>query len=288
MLSITDTHQHLIYPERYEYAWTVGIPTLEWRAFRQEDYALASQGCGIGASVFMEATAADPADHDEAAFIQELARDRSTRIAGIVAACRPERAGFAEFLDGLSDTAVVGLRRILHVVDDEVSRASLFRANVRMLAARSLSFDLCVLARQLPLAYDLAAAAPQVSFVLDHCGVPDIAAGALEPWQRDIDRMAELPNVSCKISGVLAYCDPRHADRAAVTPYVEHAIAAFGWDRVVWGSDWPLVEINSSLSEWVSISREIVGGASEADQRKLFSDNAARIYNLSARGTVDG
>ncbi len=287
MLSITDTHQHLIYPERYDYAWTVGIAALEGQAFRQADYVRASQGCGIGASVFMEATGADPADHDEAAFVGELAADRSTRIVGIVAACRPEHADFAAFLDGLAGTRVVGLRRILHVVDDEVSRDSLFRENVRMLAARQLSFDLCVLARQLPLACELAAAAPEVSFVLDHCGVPDIAARVLEPWQRDIERLAELPNVACKISGVLTYCNPQQADRSAVTPYVEHCIAAFGWDRLVWGSDWPLVEINSSLSEWVSITRRIVAGADEAEQRKLFSDNAARIYGLRAPGAVD-
>jgi predicted TIM-barrel fold metal-dependent hydrolase len=288
VLTITDTHQHLIYPERYDYAWTVGIAALEGRAFRQADYTGASRGCGIGASVFMEATGADPADHDEASFIGELAADRSTRIVGIVAACRPEHPGFAAFLDSLAGSPVVGLRRVLHVVDDEVSRDSLFRENVRRLAAPALTFDLCVLARQLPLAHELAAAAPQVSFVLDHCGVPDIAAGALEPWQDDIERLAELPNVACKISGVLSYCDPQRADLAAVAPYVEHCIAAFGWDRLVWGSDWPLVEINSSLGEWVSISRQIVAGADEADQRKLFSDNAARIYGLRTRGSVDG
>jgi len=288
MLSITDTHQHLIYPERYDYPWTVGVAALEGRAFHHADYARASQGCGIGASVFMEATTADPADHDEAAFIEELAADRSTRIVGIVAACRPEHGGFAAFLDSLAGTQVVGLRRVLHVVDDEVSRGRLFRENVRMLAERRLTFDLCVLARQLSLAYELTAAAPQVSFVLDHCGVPDIAARALEPWQRDIERLAELPNVACKISGVLSYCDPQQADRSAVAPYVEHCIAAFGWDRLVWGSDWPLVDINSSLVEWVSISRQIVAGADEADQRKLFSDNAARLYGLRMRGGVDG
>ena len=259
----------------------MGIPALEGRAFPQPEYAHAAQGCGIGASVFMEATGADPADHDEAAFVEDLASDRTTQIVGIVAACRPEHAGFEAFLDALAGTKVVGLRRILHVVDDEVSRGDLFRENVRMLAERQLTFDVCVLARQLSIAQELAAACPQVSFVLDHCGVPDIAAGALQSWQAGIDVLAELPNVSCKISGVLAYCDPRHADRGAVAPYVEHCINAFGWDRLVWGSDWPLVEINSSLSEWVSISRQLLAGADEADQRKLFSENAIRIYGLN-------
>lgn len=261
----------------------MGIPKLEGRAFSLADYARAAEGCGIGASVFMEATAADPADHDETAFIDALADDHTTAIVGIVAACRPEHAGFQAFLDALAATKVVGLRRILHVVDDEVSRAGLFRENVRMLAERQLTFDICVLARQLPIAHELATACPQVSFVLDHCGVPDIAGNALRPWQAGINALAELPNVSCKISGVLAYCDPQHADRSAVAPYVEQCIDAFGWDRVVWGSDWPLVEINSSLQEWVTITRQIVAGTDEADQRKLFSENATRIYGVQGR-----
>jgi hypothetical protein len=206
VLTITDTHQHLIYPERYDYAWTVGIAALEGRAFRQADYTGASRGCGIGASVFMEATGADPADHDEAAFIGELAADRSTRIVGIVAACRPEHPGFAAFLDSLAGSPVVGLRRVLHVVDDEVSRDSLFRENVRRLAAPALTFDLCVLARQLPLAHELAAAAPQVSFVLDHCGVPDIAVDDERPHLDAGNKLAAVPIAQGEIGSSRSAC----------------------------------------------------------------------------------
>jgi predicted TIM-barrel fold metal-dependent hydrolase len=280
---IIDVHQHLIYPERYNYPWTSGIPKLVGRSLRYEEYLRAAEGCGIGSTVFMESGVAEPADQDESGFISSLSTESACPILALIATCRPEREGFERFVDELDRSAVVGLRRILHVEDDGLSRTDRFRENIRLLGTRGLTFDLCFQARQLPLAVELAVACPDVSFVLDHCGVPDVASAESEPWRTDIAALADLPNVACKISGVLAYCDPAHADRAAVTPYVEHCIETFGWDRVVWGSDWPLVEINSSLSDWVTITREIVEGESADKQRKLFTENAQRIYGLKSR-----
>ncbi len=278
MLPIVDVHQHLIYPDRYDYPWTTTIPALRGRSFAYEDYVRASVGCGIDATVFMESGASQPTDHAESAFVRSLLTEPGCVIAGLVASCHPERPGFERFLDELEHPHILGLRRILHVEDDDLSRSSLFRANVRLLGGRGLTFDLCFLSRQLPIALELAGDCPNVSFVLDHCGIPDIAAGSIDTWRRDIDRLAELANVACKISGVLTYCDPARADRSAVAPYVEHCIEVFGWDRVVWGSDWPLVEINASLQDWVAITRELVSGESPDNQSKLFSENARRIY----------
>ena len=219
-------------------------------------------------------------EHGETVFADELAADHNSLLVGIVASCRPELEGFSSGLDSLEGTRVVGLRRILHVEPDELSQSDRFRENVRLLADRGLTYDMCFLARQLPLAFELAAACPEVSFVLDHCGVPDIAADALDPWREHITRIAELPNVSCKVSGVLAYCRPDNASIEAVRPFVEHCVGAFGWSRVVWGSDWPVVNITASLRQWVSITRELVVGESAENQRKLFHENARLLYGL--------
>ena len=143
-----------------------------------------------------------------------------------------------------------------------------------------LTFDLCFTWKQLPIARELVEKCPDVQFILDHCGVPDIASGRLDPWRGSMRDLAALPNVACKISGVLAYCNPGNASTEAVRPYVEHSIECFGWDRVVWGGDWPVCTMTSSLRQWVATSREIVGGASEDEQQKLFNRNAARIYGL--------
>jgi predicted TIM-barrel fold metal-dependent hydrolase len=286
VIAITDSHQHLIYPERYEYAWLAGTPRLAGRTFRLSDYTAAAAGCGIESTVFVEATGADPSEHDETAFAESLSFDPLSRIHGIVAACRPESDGLAPFLDALRPARVVGLRRTLLTNAAEVSQTPTFRQNLRLIGDRGFTFDLCVSASALPAAAALAQACPGLSMVLDHCGKPDIAGGALDPWRRDITALAALPNVACKISGVLAYCDPANANRDAVTPYIEHCIEEFGWNRVLWGSDWPLVETTSSLREWVEISREIVAAESTENQRRLFSQNATRIYDLSEQATT--
>jgi predicted TIM-barrel fold metal-dependent hydrolase len=283
MIRIVDTHQHLLYPERLPYPWVPGIPQLEGRAFRREDYATAAEGSGIAATVFMETTTVDPAEHDEAIFIESLPADPAPAPIGIVAVCRPESSQFPTYLESLSGTRVVGLRRVLHVEADELSQAPLFRENLKLLAEQRLTFDLCVLARQLPFAIDLVDSCPQVSFVLDHCGVPDIAGGELEPWRTDLREIAARPNVVCKLSGLLAYCDPAGATIDAVRPYAEHALEVFGWERVIWGSDWPVVNVTSSLSDWVEISRALVAAEPTERQRSLFEENALRVYGLGLR-----
>jgi predicted TIM-barrel fold metal-dependent hydrolase len=279
MIPILDTHQHLIYPEQWPYSWTRNIPQLAGQPFRYDDYLRAITGAGIAGSLFMETTPDDPHWLAEAPFVDQLSRQPGSLIRGLIANCRPEdKEGFSKFLESMRPDRIVGLRRILHAEPDEVSQPAHFVENLRFLEKYGLTFDLCVLPRQIPLAIRLAWECPNVQFVLDHCGVPDIAAHALDPWRELVRQLAQLPNVACKISGVLAYCRPGKANAEAVRPFVEHCLNVFGWDRVVWGSDWPVVQITSTLRDWVAVSREIVSRESEANQRKLFYENAARIY----------
>ena len=102
----------------------------------------------------------------------------------------------------------------------------------------------------------------------------------MDNWCAAIRDLAGQPNVACKISGVLAYCSPGNATVQAVRPWVEHCIESFGWDRLVWGSDWPVCNIRSSLPVWVEISHQIVASASEDEQTKFFQKNAVRLYRL--------
>lgn len=278
MIPITDTHQHLIDPALGAYSWTAGIPQLAGRVFDYDEYLRAIDGTGITRTIFMETT--PDAWRDEASHVDALSRRPGSLIAGLIANGHPEDEGFEEYLDSLPSDRLVGLRRICHVEPDDFSRRPLFRKNLSALARRGLTFDLCFLARQLPLAADLARAFPDTRFVLDHCGVPDISGGDIDSWRTAISEIAKLPNLSCKISGVLAYCEPGRATREAVRPFVEHCIESFGWDRVVWGSDWPVCTQTSTLREWVTITRDIVACASEAEQRRLFHENASRIYSL--------
>ncbi len=280
-IPITDTHQHFICNEQWPYSWAETIPALAGKRFGPEEYQTATAGTGITKTIFMETSPDDPHFHAETRFVRELSEQPGSIIAGIIACARPEEAdGFEEYLDSISCPKLVGLRRILHVVPDELSTTRHFVENIRSLEKRGLTFDMCFLARQLPLAIDLVRKCEGVQFILDHCGVPDVANQALDPWRAHIRELAALPNVACKISGVLAYADPANATAAAVRPFVEHCLEHFGWDRVVWGGDWPVCNMTASIAKWVDVSRELVASADPADQARLFHLNAERIYRL--------
>jgi predicted TIM-barrel fold metal-dependent hydrolase len=280
---ILDTHQHLIYPEKWRYSWTSEVPALAGRAFRYEDYVDLIDGSGIAGTIFMEAAPDDPHGQAEARFVcTELSQRPGSLIRGVIATCRPEQPSddFRAYIDSVRHPKLVGFRRILHVLPDDLPRRPGFADNVRWLGSQGFAFDLCFLARQLPIAIELASKCPDTRLILDHCGVPDIAGGAVDPWRQHIREIARLPNVACKISGVLAYCKPDDATLEAVKPCVDHCIECFGPDRLVWGSDWPVVLMTSSLPEWIDITRRLVASLSEAEQRKVLHDNAARIYRV--------
>lgn len=277
-MRIVDTHLHLVYQERLRYPWLAGAPALN-RDFTLDDYWPAAKAAGIEAALHMEVDVAEADMEAETAFVTGL----GTPVVGAIAACRPENEDFPALIElYAANPGVKGLRRILHQSPDELGRRPLFQENIRRLAPLGLTFDLCVLARQLPIAIEIARAAPDVQFILDHCGVPNVKDQALDPWRADMTALAELPNVAAKISGVIAYGDPANWTVADLRPFVEHTIEAFGWDRVVWGSDFPVCTLTADLTRWVAATHELIAGASDDEKTKLLSTNAERIYKITA------
>ena len=278
-MELIDTHQHLWDLDRFPYSWCAGIPALN-RSFRYGDYARAASGLGITKTVFVECDVDDPHALEEARMIQAVA-DEQPSIGGIVASARPERDGFREHLEQLALLKKVrGIRRVLHTQPDELSQSAAFAKNLNLLPGFGFTFDLCVLARQLPQALVLIRRCPKVSFILDHCGVPDVRGGASEAWHAHIAEIAGLPNAVCKISGLVAYADPKTLTMDVLKPWVEHVIGQFGWERVVWGGDWPVCTLSTPLAEWVRLTRELTASASESDRSSLFHLNARRVYRL--------
>jgi len=282
---ILDTHQHLIYADRLRYAIAETVPALAGRSFRYSDYLAAIEGTGIASTLFMETTA-EPW-REEFTLMRGIAAQPGSLICGIVAQCPLELATeFQPWLEAHLDQGVGpgirGIRRICHTEPDEFPLQSAFVSNVRILAVYGLPFDLCFLGRQLPVAIKLARLCPDTQMILDHCGVPDIAGGEWESWKKSIVELAALPNVHCKISGLLAYCRPHEATLDTVRPYIEHCIACFGWERVAWGSDWPFCNQTTTVGEWVAVSRELVRDEPEHNRRKLFHENARRLYRAGS------
>jgi L-fuconolactonase len=121
---------------------------------------------------------------------------------------------------------------------------------------------------------------PEVRFVLDHIGKPGIKAGIIDPWRRHMKELAALPNVVCKISGVTTEADHKNWTREQLKPYIAHSIESFGFDRCMYGGDWHVSELAGSYPQWVEIVDWVIEGATPAEKRKLFRDNAIRDYRL--------
>ena len=276
-MDLIDTHLHLIRREITGHAWTHEVPTLAGADFSLDD-ARRLYGGRVRGSIFMEVDAED--FRAESRWIAGLIREGE--LLGQIANCRPETdQDFDAWLDECATLGVVGLRRILHTVPDDVSTTETFHANVRKIGQRGLPFDMNFLGRTLPIAYDLAAACPDVTFVLDHCGTPDIAGGDMDPWREGMVRLAGLPHVNVKLSGITAYAAPGDWDFSTLRPWIDHVLDTFGPARMVWGSDWPVVNLGAGLPAWLDITERVLGELSLDEQELIGWRNAERIYKVN-------
>ncbi|MFV0493246.1 MAG: amidohydrolase family protein [Pseudorhodobacter sp.] len=275
---IFDTHLHLVDRGRISYPWLGDAPALN-RDWSYEDYEKTARRIGISDVLHMEVDVA-PGDIDaEIAMVAGLMARPGSLIRGAIAGARPEEGDFIPWLEKIDRNVVKGLRRVLHVVPDDISQKPLFRENVARLGAVGLPFDLCMLARQKSLAVALIDACPDTVFILDHCGVPDIEGDGFRSWAEGITDLARRPNVNAKISGITAYTGGNWT-LEGLRPYIETVIGAFGWDRVVWGSDSPVCTLHSSLNQWVALSRAVLEGCSETERARLYQLNARRIWGI--------
>jgi L-fuconolactonase len=149
-----------------------------------------------------------------------------------------------------------------------------------MLSEFDLSFDLCITHRQLPDVIELVRLCPGTRFVLDHEGKPDIRQHLLDPWREQIKELATFENVDCKISGLVTEADHQHWTAEELTSYVMQVLTVYGEDRVMFGGDWPVLLLASSYQRWVETLEMLTSHMSSSALRKLWSENARRIYRL--------
>lgn len=278
-MKIIDTHQHLWDTKLFSYTWCLAIPILN-RNFLLENYLDATRGTDLYKSVHVEADVDEPYMLEETRHILSLA-DEDNPLEGVVACGRPESADFKSYLDKIAGhPKLKGIRRVLHTQPDNLAASAVFTDNIRLLEEYDLSFDICVLARQLPVAIDLVKECPRVSFILDHCGVPQVKEKILDPWRADIKEISSFPNVVCKVSGLVAYADPKGWTPEDLRPFVDHVVECFGWNRVMFGSDWPVCTLAASLQQWVDALLYLTRAAGESNQQMLFQENAERVYRL--------
>lgn len=271
-----DTHLHLVDRGRLRYPWLTDVPQLD-RDWSYDEYEATARRVGISDVLHMEVDVTEEDIAKESDFVAELMARPNSLIRGAISGARPESDSFAGWLEAVDRSVIKGVRRVLHTMPDELSQQPLFRENIRRLGQAGLPFDMCVLARQLPLGIALTDAAPDTVFVLDHCGVPDIAGEAFDAWASNIQDLAKRPNVNVKLSGISAYGKPDWTIES-LRPWVDRIIAEFGPERVVWGSDSPVCTLQSNLAEWVAASQALIAGYSFDEQAAIRSGNARRLW----------
>lgn len=279
---IFDAHVHLCNIDTLTYSWTKGAPQLG-RNVAPADLFKAAGQVAVETFVFVEVAVDAPLHLDEAAWVQGLAA--TTPQLGAMVAHAPLENGKAVEPDLVAlkkNPLVRGVRRLLQgEADARFCLRPEFVEGVKSLAKHDLSFDICIFHHQMAGAIDLVKHCPDVRFVLDHVGKPGIKAGLTQPWRDDMKALAKLPNVWCKISGVITEADHKTWTPAQVKPYVEHAIDCFGFGRAMFGSDWHVQELAGTYPQWIDIVDDVVRLASACEKRKLFRGTAKDFYRIA-------
>jgi len=279
---IVDTHVHLWHPKQLRYPWLAEVRTLN-RPYLLKDYIEAYGALEIESIVFVQCDTHPDDGLKETAWVTSLAAVEP-RIQGIVAwAPLEEGAQVAPFVEKLAENRLVkGIRRLIQSESVDFCVQPNFVSGVKVLSRYGLSFDICIFHPQLANAIRLVEQCPHVQFILDHIGKPDIKNQLFDPWKQEIKTLAAFPNVHCKISGLVTEADLEKWTPADLQPYIEHVINCFGFDRVIYGSDWPVSTQASDYPRWVQTLKDAVSGCSSEELRNLFRDNAIKFYRLDS------
>jgi L-fuconolactonase len=198
-------------------------------------------------------------------WVDLLAFDVTDRVAALAA--RPKFRGVRPMLQSLPNDDWIAQRQLDPAID--------------ALVAHGLSLDALVLTRHLEVLLDLAARRRDLSIIINHGAKPPIASGDFDLWASMITDLALFENVTCKLSGLLTQADPRQPPEA-IAPYVEHLIATFGPDRLMWGSDWPVINLVANYGDWLTLAQRLCGLETPAQVAALFGGTARRVYRLEA------
>ncbi len=218
---------------------------------------------------------------EEVAWVSDLAR-KDPRIQGIVPLAPLEEGNVVEVLERYSANPLIkGVRRIIQYESDPFFCLKPgFVSGVRLLTRFNYSFDICINHTQLPQTITLVSKCPDVKFILDHIAKPDIKNRAIDSWRKDLAELAKFPNVFCKISGLVTEADILNWTPSDLKPYVDHVLNSFGMDRLIFGSDWPVVTQAATFKQWIEVLDDILSPISQHELRKLYYENAIRFYRL--------
>ena len=280
-MEFTDSHVHFWDPSLRRYPWLSAVPEIAG-AHGPGDLVREAAGSPPSRIVFVQADCERGSALDEVEWVESLA-GHAPQISGIVAFAPMDAGpGTAAALEALRGRPLV--RGVRHLIQGEPDPGfclcPAFLEGVRRCGELGLSFDLCVRHPQLAAVVELARLCPGTSLVLDHAGKPDLRSNVLDPWRSHIAQLAECPNVTCKVSGLVSEAGTAALDPERFGPTISHLIETFGPSRLLFGSDWPVVKLASPYPTWLKMARTLLAHLPDSDQAAIFGGNAARVYRL--------
>jgi L-fuconolactonase len=273
---VIDSHQHFWIYDAAEYGWIdESMPALR-RDFLPPDLEHEMAAARVDGSIAVQARQT----LDETRWLLELA-DRYAFIAGVVGWVDLESSTVEQELERVSrHPRLAGLRHIVQGEPDGFLERPAFRRGVACLERYGLTYDILVYARQLPAAVAFARAFPRQRFVLDHLGKPDIRAEAYSEWRHHFGEVAGLPNVCCKLSGLVTEADWRSWTPAGLRPYLDAALESFGPSRVMIGSDWPVCLVAAAYGDVIGLVRDAIAEYSTDEQEQMLGGTARDFFHL--------
>jgi len=274
-----DAHHHLWTLARGDYGWLTSDLAPIYRDFSLADLAPHLAAAGIEGTILVQAAPTEA----ETTFLLGIAENAEV-VRGVVGWTDFDAADAMPRIDVVAARELlVGLRPMVHdIADDDWLLSPALEPLLRAMAGYGLVFDALVKPRHLPRLLRVIDSHPDLQFVLDHCGKPQLATGEIAVWQRDIALLAEQPNIVCKLSGLATEAAPDW-QIADLRQAVDHVLACFGPGRLLWGSDWPVVNLAGGYAKWLAAARALLADLSLDEKADVFGNNAARIY-LSKRG----
>jgi predicted TIM-barrel fold metal-dependent hydrolase len=279
-----DTHQHLWELDKLLLPWLPESGPLA-ESHPPLRYEAESAGLGISQTIYMEVDVLPEQRVVEASYVFALCEDASCPMAGAVIGGDPASPDFAGYLNTTDHPARKGVRQVLHggLAPGYCLRPE-FQRGLELLAEKDLLFDFCLRPDELADAAVCARNFPESRFVLDHCGNAPIHGSEAEisRWKAGIEAVANCPNVQVKLSGIVAQCTPDRPLTEQLAPFIGFTLAAFGPERALWASDWPVCKNGASLSEWVATIDMLLSHLPLNGREAVFAENARRLYRLDA------
>jgi L-fuconolactonase len=271
-----DSHQHFWVRESGYYQWLTEEMGVIYRDFLPDDLRPLLKQSGIDRTVLVQAAPKQA----ETEYMLSLA-STTEFIAGVVGWVDMHNSETPKVLKKLSKNPYFkGIRPMIQdIINDEWMLKSELDATFLTLIKLDLRFDALVKPKHLPSLLVLAKRYPALKIVIDHAAKPDIATNKFIPWSEDIAELAKLSNIYCKLSGLVTEAGPA-PDFAHLVPYMQHLVNSFDASRLMWGSDWPVLNLATDYSEWVSLTDNLLSTLNIEQQRQIWSKTATEFYNL--------